>query len=107
MGLSKSGRKKLSRKNPKFTCAPVVIRPQPMIAPVNPCVVETGNPVTAARMTVKPAPMATANRKYSEPTTASGTKPWPENFFNSDRDKKMEQTEPPNVVTVAHPIAVL
>ena len=107
MGLSKSGRKKLSLRNPKFTCAPTVIRPLPMIAPINPCVVETGNPVTAAKMTVRPVPTATAKTKYSEPTTASGTKPWPENFFNSDRARKMEQTEPPNVVTVAHPIAVL
>ena len=53
---------------PKFTAAPTATIPQPMMAPVNACVVEIGNPVRVARITVRPAPAATARTKYSEPT---------------------------------------
>ena len=78
-----------------------------MIAPVKPCVVETGKPATVANITVMPAPRATAKRKYSEPTTASGTRPLPEKRCNSDCARKMEQIEPLKVASVAQRIAVL
>ena len=63
---------------------------------------ETGNPVRVARITVTPAARATEKRKPSEPTSASGTSPLPENFFNKACARKMAQTEPAKVVMVAH-----
>ena len=39
--------------------------------------------------------------------SASGTRPLPEKFFTSAAARKIEQTEPARVVTVAQPIARL
>ncbi len=57
-------------------------------------------------MTVSAAPSATARRNCGDATSASGTRPLPENFFNSAWARKMEVIEPAKVVIVAHVIAV-
>ena len=77
-----------------------------MMAPVKACVVEIGNPVSVARITVSPAPAATARTKYSEPTNWSGTIPLPLNFFSSVCARKIDVIDPAKVVIVAHEIAV-
>jgi len=69
-------------------------------------VVETGNPVTVARMTVNAAPKTTARRKCSELTSVSGTRPLPENFLSKACATKIEVIEPAKVVIVAQPNAV-
>jgi hypothetical protein len=66
-GLSNSGRTKPLPSEEKFISSPTATKPQPIIAPVRACVVEIGKPVSVARMTVRPAPIATASKKYSEP----------------------------------------
>jgi hypothetical protein len=70
------------------------------------CVVEIGKPVTVARMTVRAAARATAKRNCSEPTSESGTRPLPENRFNSASARKIEVIEPASCVMVAHVSAV-
>ena len=86
---------------------PAATKPQPIMEPSNPCVVEIGNPRRVARMTVQPAPIATARRKYSDPVKASGMSPLPENFFRSAWARKMEAIEPARVVSVAQRIETL
>ena len=106
IGLSSNGSRKPLPKDCTLTSLPAATMPLPMIAPVNACVVETGNPVSAAAMTVAPAPSATASRKCSEPTIWSGTRPFPENLVSSFCAKNMETIDPPDVVTVAHAMAM-
>ena len=82
------------------------MKPLPIIAPINACVVEIGNPVIVARITVAPAPSATEKRKYSEATIRSGTRPLPENLVSSSWASAIEQIEPAKVAIVANPSAV-
>src|SRR5882672_9133968 len=91
----------------KFTLLVPVTRPAPTSAPVRPCVVEIGKPSRVARMTVVPAPNATARRNSGCAVSASGTSPLPENFFSNDCARKMAAMLPVPVVIVAHEIAVL
>jgi hypothetical protein len=76
------------------------------MAPVMPCVVEIGKPRRVARITVVAAPRATARRNCSEPTSVSGTRPLPENFFSKACARKIDAIDPANVVIVAQLIAV-
>ena len=107
-GLSSSGMTKLLPSAERLTpWKPTAAQPPPINAPSRPCVVEIGKPSRVARMTVRPAPSVTAKRKYSEPTSASGTSPLPENFLSSACARKIEVTDPANVVTVAQVIDTL
>jgi len=76
------------------------------MAPVMPCVVEMGKPKTVARITVMAAPSATASKNCSEPTSVSGTNPFPENFLSKACAGKIEAMEPAKVVIVAQVMAV-
>ncbi len=106
-GAIKSGNKKELPKTAKLTWAPTAKKPAPTRAPVKLCVVDMGKPVTVAIMTVIAEPIATAVRNSGAIETASGTRPFPENVFTSVCAKKIELTEPANVVTVASRIAPL
>ena len=68
---------------------------------------EIGKPRRVARITVRPAPSATARRKYSEPVKVSGINPFPENFLSSAWARKMEATDPAAVVIVAQVMEAL
>ncbi len=68
--------------------------------------VEIGKPVMVARITVAPAPNATAATKYADASAASGTRPLPENAVSSDSASAIAASEPANVVAVAQAIAV-
>jgi hypothetical protein len=57
-------------------------------------------------MTVRPAPSAAASRKYSDPISASGTMPLPENLASSACARKIEQIDPASVVAVAQEMAM-
>ncbi len=67
---------------------------------------EIGKPATVANITVAPAPTATDSKKTSDPTNWSGTRPFPEKVLSSDCARKIEQTEPAKVETVAQISAV-
>ena len=84
MGESSSGMKKFLPSAEKFTWLMPVAIPAPTSAPVSPWVVEMGKPSNVARITVAPAPNATARRKAGCVVNASGTSPLPENFLSSD-----------------------
>src|SRR5262245_43634958 len=105
-GLTRSGRKKEPPSLAKLTCVPTATRPLPTSAPVKPCVVDTGKPITVANITVSPAPRATDRRKLGDAMMASGTSPLPEKFLTSSWAKKIEDTEPAKVVIVAHQMAL-
>jgi hypothetical protein len=106
-GLSKSGRKKELPKTAKLTFVPMATKPAPTRAPVRPCVVEMGKPVTVATITVIAQPIATAVRNSGEIEIASGTNPFPEKVFTRACAKNIEAIEPAKVVIVAHLIAFL
>ena len=60
-----------------------------------------------ARITVQPAPMATANKKCGEAATALGTRPLPENACTSPAARNTEAMQPAKVAPVASVIACL
>src|SRR3990167_708046 len=106
-GLSKSGMKKTLPKTAKLTCEPTAIKPAPTRAPVRLWVVEIGNPVIVATITVMAVPIATAVRNSGAVEILWGTKPLPEKVFTRPYAKNTEASEPANVVKVAHQIAYL
>ena len=69
--------------------------------------VEIGNPVIVATITVMAAPIATAVRNSGAEEILWGTKPLPEKVYTRPYAKNMEASEPANVVIVAHQIAYL
>lgn len=71
------------------------------------CVVETGKPAKVARITVSPAPRATASRKAGEAATGSGTKPLPEKRGTSESASASEAADPAKVVATAQRSAPL
>jgi hypothetical protein len=70
-------------------------------------VVEIGRPSNVARITVAPAPVATAIRKIGEAANASGTSPLPEKAVISASAKKTDYMQPTNVAIGAIVIACL
>src|SRR3972149_7837104 len=106
-GLSKSGMKKALPRTAKLTCEPTATKPAPTRAPVRLWVVEIGNPVIVATITVIAAPIATAVRNSGAVAMLWGTKPLPEKVFTSPYATNIEASEPANVVIVAHQIEYL
>src|SRR5687768_5795946 len=106
-GLASNGRKNRVPSVAKFTCVPAAVRPAPTSPPTKPCVVEPGNPVKVANITVNPAPNPTANTNCGDTANVSGTNPLAEKFWSRLSARNNEVIDPANIEIVAQLIAAL
>ena len=79
----------------------------PINAPNMACVVEIGKPKSEAKITVNPAPPATAIINGIDCIISAGAIPLPENLSNKAFAKNIAKQDPAKVVIVAQPKAFL
>jgi hypothetical protein len=106
IGLVNSGRKNRVHKNPRSTPPPAHTRCVPVNAPINACVVDTGNPAMVAIITVTAVLAAMMTRSSVASDGEAVEVPMLEKRVMSFRAIKIEAIDPRNVMPVAQQIAV-